>query len=445
MPIVPSNPTGSRGQKDAKRHRDKQREVIKKKLPDIVSEENIITEKEGKKVKVPIKGIQIPDFRPGRRNKGEGEEAGNAGVGQGPGGPGDIIGRRPGDGSRPGSSGAGEEPGEGFIETEVDIEEIIEMIFEDLGLPNIREKEAKDLEVELGFEIRGIAKSGPWARLNKKATSKEAIKRFFAYLKTLTAETGRDELTCFDALREANGNLGAAFETLKDPEFKPTSEKVVPFPIFSNEDLRFHDIQESIQHQSNAVVFAMLDVSASMSSEKKYLARSMLFWIVEFLRKIYNNVEVKFVIYHSTAKFVDEETAFKTAESGGTIAHRAYELVNSIIQSKYPTNLWNVYVFHFSDGDDARPVEAVREARNLIEELKINMLSYTQIHVNGVSPIRKLLEEFESQMPIKEESGEEKMLISGESNYPFLGTIISEREEILSTIRELLQKERWEQ
>ena len=59
MPIVRSNPTGVRGPKDAKRHREKQKEVIRKKLPDIIAQEDIITDRKGRKVKVPIRG-RIP-------------------------------------------------------------------------------------------------------------------------------------------------------------------------------------------------------------------------------------------------------------------------------------------------------------------------------------------------------------------------------------------------
>ena len=106
MTITAPEPVAQRGKKDARRHREKQREAIRKKLPEIISEESIITRGRGKTIKVPIRSIDIPHFRPGRRNKGEdgggNQDQGSRGIGQGSGSPGDVIGRGPGKGQQPG-------------------------------------------------------------------------------------------------------------------------------------------------------------------------------------------------------------------------------------------------------------------------------------------------------------------------------------------------------
>src|SRR3989338_7033450 len=124
MPIFVPEPIIQRGKLDAKRHREKQKEVIKRNLRDIISEESIITGKRDKVVKIPIKGIDIPSFRRGRGNSG-------GGIGSGDGKPGDIIKRRKLDPN--GKGPPGNEPGVDYIETEVEIAELIELMMEDFG------------------------------------------------------------------------------------------------------------------------------------------------------------------------------------------------------------------------------------------------------------------------------------------------------------------------
>ena len=199
MSITVPEPVAQRGPKDARRHREKQREAIREKLPEIIAEETIITRAKGKTIKVPIRSIEIPSFRSGRRKKGDGSGSGVAsggvGVGQGAGQPGDVIGRRKSKGS--GQGGEPEtEPGEDYIESEMEIEELIGMMLEDLGLPNLEKKEGKELEVYLGFKINSISKSGPKVLLDSRRSSRTPFGKFYAFLQMLEDETGCDDLTC---------------------------------------------------------------------------------------------------------------------------------------------------------------------------------------------------------------------------------------------------------
>lgn len=435
MPIIVSNPITERGKKDARRHREKQKEVIREKLPEIIAEESIITKKKGKIVKVPIKMLDIPHFRPKK------DGMGGYGVGQGQGKPGDVIGHKPGQGKQPGQ--AGDEPGVDYIETEIDLEELIAMAMEDLGLPNIQEKTVEQLEVILGFKISGLSRSGPWVLLDRRATAKEGMRRFWHYLNHLKKETDRSELECFEALKHASGLLDDALKLLEDPGFKALAEKVEPFPILTNEDLRYVKLEEDKQKQSNAVVIAMMDVSGSMSINKKYFARSFLFWLVEFLRKLYDNVEIRFIIHHTDAKLVDEHTFFHTGESGGTYCYKAYELANTLIETEYPTDRWNVYPFHFSDGEDFSPERSVEEARKLFDK-GINMFGYGEIHVDsGYKPANTLVNAFYESFPIEEVSAKELDFFVGKKEFPFIGVIIENKEQLWPALREFLKKERW--
>jgi uncharacterized sporulation protein YeaH/YhbH (DUF444 family) len=63
-------------------------------------------------------------------------------------------------------------------------------------------------------------------------------------------------------------------------------------------------------------------------------------------------VEIVFITHHSEAQEVDEETFFHLGESGGTKVSSAYKLCSEIITERYSPDLWNIYPFHFSDGDN---------------------------------------------------------------------------------------------
>lgn len=438
MPIFVPDMPQQRGKEDAKRHREKQREVIKENLPGIIADESIITGgTKGKTKKIPIKGLDIPHFRPTR-----GERSG--GIGQGPGAPGDIIGKRP----MPGQPGEpGDEPGEDYIETEIDIEELIEMVFEDLGLPLLEEKDAKTIATEMGWTIHGHQKTGPWTLLDRKRTVMEGMRYYMAYMLQLKTDSGRDELTCFSALKEANGSFQGAIAFLKDPAYTAKYPEVVPFPVFETQNLVFHKIVPETSEQSQAVVIAMMDVSGSMTTNKKYLARSMLFWLVAFLRKRYEHVVVRFIVHTTEAKMVEEKQFFETRESGGTFCYSAYELANNLIEEQYPLSQWNVYAWHFSDGDDFDPNKTIAEMRKLVDK-GINMLGYGEIKPSEddsggwFAEHSQLLRAIIGEFDMSEASNDTFTVVSGDTE-PIIGVVIREKEHLLLALQQFLQKDRW--
>ena len=77
MSIIVPDIIETKGKKDARRHRDKQKELIKKYGPQIIAEESIITGSRDKIIKVPIKNLQNPRFRQGKRQEGTGKESGD--------------------------------------------------------------------------------------------------------------------------------------------------------------------------------------------------------------------------------------------------------------------------------------------------------------------------------------------------------------------------------
>lgn len=132
-----------------------------------------------------------------------------------------------------------------------------------------------------------------------------------------------------------------------------------------------------------------MDVSGSMGEFKKYIARSFYFWMVRFLRTKYDNVEIVFISHHTEAKEVTEEQFFTQGESGGTVVSSAYKLALDIIDKRYSPKDWNIYPFHFSDGDNyySDNEEAVRLADRLITTC--NLFGYGEIGDEGASSYRR--------------------------------------------------------
>lgn len=314
-----------RGETDRRRHRDKVKELIKENLGDVISDEAIITQSRDKVVKVPIRGVKEYRFRFDDRNQpgaGQGQANGQGRQTH----KGDVLGPAPGQGGPPKHPGeAGEMPGTDYYESEITLEELAELVFEDLGLPNLVDKAQQDLVTQDGVSFDEVRRTGIRSNLDKRRSVREAIRR-------AARERGDD----------ARAGEGEG----------PGDEAPAAFTGLKREDLRFKSWTEDAQPTTNAVVIAMMDVSGSMDTFKKYIARSFYFWMVRFLRRTYEHVEVVFISHHTEAREVTEHEFFHKGESGGTMVSSAYALALKVIEDRYPTAAWNVYPFHFSDGDN---------------------------------------------------------------------------------------------
>jgi len=334
-----------KGPADQARHNEKVKEAIRENLADIISEQSIITSDGKKIVKVPIRSLEEYKFR-----FGEPPEGGQVGQGEGNSQVGDVIERlgRPGQGNGP---GAGEQPGIDYYEAELTIDDLAALLFEDLGLPHLEEKRAQVLESET-VEFTDVRRRGPFANLDKRRTIRENLKR--------------------NALA-GNARFGG----------------------ISDDDLRFKTWERAVRRESNAVVLALMDVSGSMGTFEKYISRAFYFWMVKFLRTRYARVEIVFIAHHTEAKEVTEEEFFTRGESGGTKASSAYRLALELVDARYPAADWNIYPFHFSDGDNW-PTDN-EECRALAEQLlaRANQLGYGEIRQSRHSYGSTLMNAFE--------------------------------------------------
>ena len=317
MVAKPDYGSSPRGRGDAARHHAKVKEAIRRNLPDIISDEAIITRKENRLIKVPIRGLKSYHFIHGQAGDASG------GFGSGEGEKGKLIGRRPRPGrGQPGTPG--DEPGVDYLETEIELEELVKMMLEDLGLPNLKQKETRETLFKAGWKIDSVEKSGIWSRVDKKRTVKEAIMRTEILVAQLIRETGKAEAECRAALVEAAGIMERARVLLASGAALGQGSGV-PQSFLESPDLRFRTVIEDTESQSNAVVMAMMDVSGSMGTMKKYLARSFFFWMLSFLKSLYRHVDIRFIAHTTEAKLVDEQEFFHTGESGGTRCASAYD------------------------------------------------------------------------------------------------------------------------
>jgi len=290
-----------KGEIDRQRHREKVREAIKKNLADIVSEESIIMHDGQKIIKVPIRTLDEYHFRYDHRKRK------HAGQGDGESKVGDVLHSEPQQGPGKGK-GAGEEPGIDYYETEITIDELAELIFEDLGLPNLEEKKKQQLASD-AVEFKDVRKKGIASNIDRKRTIMEVLKR--------------------NALKG-----------------KPGLHEITP------DDLRFKTWEVTVKYESSAVVLAMMDTSGSMGPFEKYIARSFFFWMVRFLRTKYSNVQIVFLAHHTEAQETTEEEFFTKGASGGTRCSSVYKLALEVIENRYSPQDYNIYAFHFSDGDN---------------------------------------------------------------------------------------------
>jgi sporulation protein YhbH len=349
-PYAPSDAERSdRSAGDRARHRSKVRESIRDNIADIIAEESIIGQSRDRVIKVPIRGIKEYRFVYGDNAPGVGQGDGDTERGQ-------VVGKARGDAGE-GQDKAGDRPGSDYYETEVTLEELIDIMFEDLELPDLERKALRQLESIRFGKRKGYRQVGIRVRLDKRRTVRERSKR-------LHAARRRDRLAA-----EAAGTPDAALQERRFP--------------FHDRDLIYRHVTTDVRNESNAVVLCLMDTSGSMDTMKKYLARSFFFLLYQFICTKYQNVEISFIAHHTEAKEVSEEEFFHKGESGGTFISSAYLKALEIVQERYHPSLWNVYAFHCSDGDnfDSDNPAALKSAKELADVC--NLFGYGEIKPLG--------------------------------------------------------------
>ena len=152
----------------------------------------------------------------------------------------------------------------------------------------------------------------------------------------------------------------------------------------SREDKRFLSWKTKPTPECNALIVYMMDVSGSMGDEQKEIVRIETFWIDTWLRSQYKGLVTRYIVHDAAAKEVNEEQFYHLRESGGTMISSAYSYFNKMIDEEYDLEQWNIYGFHFSDGDNWGEVDNQR-CLDLVKALldRSNAFGYGEIQEGG--------------------------------------------------------------
>ncbi len=361
---------------DHTRFRSIVRGKIRDNLKQYITQGELIGKQGKGLVSIPVPRIDVPRFTFGERDAG--------GVGQGPGSPGDALGGAPGE---EGQGRAGQEAGEHRLEVEVTLDELADLLGEELELPAIESKGKRRLATARD-KYTGLRRVGPESLKHFKRTYKEALRRAIA-----------------------------------SGSYDPRLPLVVP----QREDKRFRAWSSAEEPAASAVIVYMMDVSGSMGDEQKELVRIESFWIDTWLRRQYKGLESRYIIHDAQAREVDRETFFSTREAGGTMISSAYQLCARLLQDHYPSEEWNTYLFHFSDGDNWSMEDTLSCVTLLRGALlpRINQFGYGQVE----SPYGS----GQFLRDLREHLGQEPRLVTSE---------IPDREGIVQSIRDFLGRGR---
>jgi uncharacterized protein len=290
----------SRGSRDWLRHNEKVREAVQQNLPNLVAGPDVMTGSADRTVQVPVRLLEHARFRLADSRS---QTYSNAGQGQGK--PGDVL--RQAQPDLDGDEGeGGNDDGEVKLLLEFKVDDIIDWLWEELQLPDLQPR--RNTAVTDDEYVReGWDKHGARARLDRRRTVKEAVKR------------------------------------------RATQENPVPF---TNEDLRFKQLVQRRKPATNAVVIFALDVSASMTEAERKLAKSFFFFVLQGVRRRYGKVETRFIAHTTQAWEFSESEFFNVSGTGGTGASTAFKLALELIETEYDPSQYNGYLFYASDGEN---------------------------------------------------------------------------------------------
>jgi len=315
----------SRGARDWLRHNEKVRESVRKALPEVVSGRDVLTNPENRVVRVPVRFLEHYRFRlrdsDSQTGAGQGREAQ----------PGDIL--RPGGRRGQGSGGAGTGRGDVEFVLELKVDDILDWLWEELKLPHLEPRASDSLE-DTDYVREGWDKRGVRARLDRRRTVKEAVKR------------------------------------------RAVQENPIPF---TDDDLRFRQIARRPKPSTVAVVLFVLDVSSSMDEQSRKLAKTFFFWALQGIRRQHTRIESVFLGHTVDAWEFSEEEFFAVRASGGTEASKAFRLALEVLEERYNPSRYNTYLFYASDGDNfAADHDAARDALAKLAG-QMNYMGYVEI------------------------------------------------------------------
>ncbi|WP_283149624.1 YeaH/YhbH family protein [Silvimonas soli] len=309
-----------------------------------VKDRSITDIERGEKVSIPVRDVNEPTLGHAAGGVWERVFPGNKEYLRG-----DQI-SRPESGGGGGSGGSGQGGGgEDDFVFDLSREEFLNFFFDELELPNLIKRQ---LTQTITFKsVRaGFTSDGTPTNIHVLRSLRSALGRRIA----LSAEPMRE-------LNEAQEDLDQLLETRgeHDPVVKAALEKihllkarVAAIPFIDPFDLKYSNRTRNPMPTTQAVMFCVMDVSGSMDENKKDIAKRFFILLYLFLTRIYEKIEVVFIRHHTQAYEVNEDEFFHARDTGGTVVSSALKLTRQIIEARYPSSDWNIYVAQASDGDN---------------------------------------------------------------------------------------------
>ncbi|GIU02919.1 YeaH/YhbH family protein [Shewanella algidipiscicola] len=322
------------------------KQQIKKAVSDAVTKRSVTDIDKGEEIAIPTRDISEPTFHQGRGGVKERVHPGNDQFARG-----DKIERPPKGQGQGGGQGDASDSGEGqddFV-FQISKDEYLELLFEDLELPNLQNNRLNKL-VEYQTYRAGFTNDGVPANINIVRSLRSSLARRIAMSsskKALLTELQAE----LEALEQTPGSEAEKIINLQQ-QIAELEAQIARVPFIDTFDLRFNNYAKREVPSSQAVMFCLMDVSGSMDQATKDMAKRFYILLYLFLTRTYKNLDVVYIRHHTQAKEVDEHEFFYSQETGGTIVSSALKLMHDIQQQRYPENEWNIYAAQASDGDN---------------------------------------------------------------------------------------------
>ena len=313
---------------------------IRRAVTDMVAGRSIRDLDRGGKISIPVRDVSEPTFRhgaggdyehvlPGNRHFHAGDKLPRPEGGDGDGGS--------------GSEGGSGEATDAFAFT-LSREEFMQIFFDDLELPDMVRTMFGDIREPVPVRA-GYTASGSPTNLSVRRSLRNAIGRRIALRSGPKRELARLE----EQLRAAPSDAPERSQWLAEAEC--LRRRIAAIPFLDEIDLRYRYRTTEYRPISQAVMFCLMDVSASMDERRKDLAKRFFALLHLFLARRYERLEIVFIRHTDDAEEVDEQRFFHDRKTGGTIVLSALLLMNEIIQARFPPESWNIYGAQVSDGD----------------------------------------------------------------------------------------------
>ena len=385
------NPKGkslANRQRFIRRARAEIKEAVQKTLKD----RTVSDFAKNQKISIPTKSTKEPRFRHDPAAGGDHERVlpGNKDFVEGD----QIKKPRQGEAGGRGKDASTSGDGEDDFSFTLSQDEILDLFFEDLELPNLVKTSLKEIRT-FTWRRAGLTTSGSPNQINLVRTMRNSFGRRLAMRrpKMEEIEALRSELAvCRLADTKDEARIRFLEEEIERLEHR---RKWVPFldPV----DVRFNSFEQQPIPTSRAVMFCLMDVSGSMGEREKDLAKRFFMLLHLFLKRRYDRLDIVFIRHTHDAQEVDEHTFFYSRQSGGTIVSTALEEMKKIVHERYATGEWNIYAAQASDG-----YTQTGDASRCVDLLNQELMPICQYYA-----YIEILDEREMEVFSSEESGAE--------------------------------------